>query len=104
MISRYTAARTHDVSVPYGGDMRKALARVTAKVPVMPSMTDRTVPVSLAREMYRGLPNAIWQEIPECRWAPYVRGHDPGQGQLPCESYRQSRRVTPTRRLPIFAA
>jgi homoserine O-acetyltransferase/O-succinyltransferase len=69
MISRYRAARTHDVSVPYGGDMRKALARVTAKVLVMPSMTDRTVPVSLAREMYRGLPNAIWQEIPS------IKGH-----------------------------
>lgn len=26
--------------------------------------------------------------LQECRWAPYVRGHDPGQGQLPCESYR----------------
>jgi homoserine O-acetyltransferase len=69
MLSRYAAARAHDVSVPYGGDMRKALARVTAKVLVMPSMTDRTVPVSLAREMYRGLPNAIWQEIPS------IKGH-----------------------------
>jgi homoserine O-acetyltransferase len=69
MLTRYAAARSHDVSVPYGGDMRKALARVTAKVLVMPSVTDRAVPISLAREMYRGLPNAIWQEIPS------IKGH-----------------------------
>jgi homoserine O-acetyltransferase/O-succinyltransferase len=69
LIARYAASRSHDVSAPYGGDMKKALARVTAKVLVMPSMTDRTVPISLAREMYRGLANAVWQEIPS------IKGH-----------------------------
>lgn len=64
MIWRYTASRNHDVSKPYGGDMRKALARVTAKALVMPSMTDRTVSVTLARELYRGLADAVWEEIP----------------------------------------
>ena len=32
-----------------------------------------------------------------CRWAPCVRGHGPGQGQLPCGSYRPPGRSAPRR-------
>jgi len=30
-----------------------------------------------------------------CRWAPCVRAHEPGQGQLPCEEYRPPGRICP---------
>jgi homoserine O-acetyltransferase len=69
IIWRYRASRSHDVAAPYGGDMAKALARVTARAHVMPSMSDRTVPGYLTREMYRGLKNAVFDEIPS------IKGH-----------------------------
>ncbi len=31
----------------------------------------------------------------KCRWAPFVRDHGPGQGQLPCGSYRPLGRIAP---------
>ena len=53
-----------DPSTPFGGDLGKALAQVKAKTLIMPSMTDRTLPTYLARELYRGIKNATYVEIP----------------------------------------
>ncbi len=72
MISRYRASKMHDASKPFGGDMMKALGQVKAKALLLPSMTDRTVPGYLTRELYKGLHDAIYAEIPT------IRGHSGG--------------------------
>lgn len=61
---RYNASRNFDVSTPYGGDMRKALARVTARALVVAGQDDRTIPAYLTRELYEGLSDAVWCEVP----------------------------------------
>lgn len=72
MMSRYRASKAHDVSKPFGGDMTKALGQVRARALLMPSMTDRTVPGYLTRELYKGLRHATYTEIPS------IRGHSAG--------------------------
>ncbi len=72
MISRYHASKMHDASKPFGGDMMKALGQVKAKALLLPSMTDRTVPGYLTRELYKGLRDAMYVEIPT------IRGHSGG--------------------------
>jgi len=69
---RYYASRGHDASKPFGGDMMKALGQVTAKALIVASMTDRTIPGYLTRELYRGLKDATYAEIPS------IRGHSAG--------------------------
>ena len=69
LIIRYNASRNHDVSAPYGGDMKGALGRVQAKVLMLTSQTDRTVPAYLSRELFAGLKSAQYVEIPT------IRGH-----------------------------
>lgn len=69
---RYSASREHDVSKPFGGDMMKALGQVKAKALILASMTDRTVPGYLTRELYHGLKDATYVEIPS------IRGHVAG--------------------------
>ena len=64
LLSRYHAASRFDPSTPFGGDLGKALAQVKAKALIMPSMTDRTLPTYLARELYRGIKNVTYVEIP----------------------------------------
>jgi homoserine O-acetyltransferase/O-succinyltransferase len=73
MLWRYYASRDFDASKPYGGDMMKALGRITAPVLLLPSMTDRTIPGYLTRELYRGLRGkVIYADIPS------IRGHSAG--------------------------
>ncbi|MBV9784811.1 MAG: alpha/beta fold hydrolase [Acidisphaera sp.] len=76
ILLRYLASRNHDASIPYGGDMRAALGRVTAKALMLVSMTDRTIPGYLSRELYAGLKDATWVEIPT------IRGHLGGAAPL----------------------
>jgi homoserine O-acetyltransferase len=64
LIYRYQATMNHDVSKPYGGDLMAALRRIKAKTLVMPGMTDRTLPPYMAREIYRGVKDAVYVEIP----------------------------------------
>ena len=61
---RYNASKNHDVSKPYGGDMTAALARVTARALIVAGQDDRTIPAYLTREMYEGLRDAVWSEVP----------------------------------------
>lgn len=72
MMSRYKASRLHDASKPFGGNMTTALGQIKAKALLMPSMTDRTVPGYLTRELYKGLREASYAEIPS------IRGHSAG--------------------------
>jgi len=52
--------------------MMKALGQVKAKALIVASMTDRTIPGYLTRELYRGLKDATYAEIPS------IRGHSAG--------------------------
>ncbi len=73
MLSRYMASRNFDASVPFGGDMMKALGQIKARALMLPSMTDRTIPGYLTRELYRGIRSpVIYAEIPS------IRGHSAG--------------------------
>jgi pimeloyl-ACP methyl ester carboxylesterase len=58
LIIRYLASRNFDASVPFGGDMKAALARIQAKTLLLTSQTDRTIPAYLSRELYAGIKNA----------------------------------------------
>ena len=69
LLWRYNASRHHDASKPYGGDMKAALARATAKCLLLVADTDRTIPGYLSRELCDGLANA------ECVTIPTIRGH-----------------------------
>jgi homoserine acetyltransferase len=65
---RYMASRNFDASVPFGGDMTKALGQIKARTLLLPSMTDRTIPGYLTRELYRGIRSlATNAEIPSIR-------------------------------------
>jgi homoserine acetyltransferase len=76
LIIRYLASRNHDASVPFGGDMKAALARIQAKTLLLTSQTDRTIPAYLSRELYAGIKNAQYIEIPT------IRGHLGGAAPL----------------------
>jgi homoserine O-acetyltransferase len=64
LLLRYNASRNFDASRPFGGDLMKALAQVKAMALIMPSVTDRTLPTYMARELYRGINKAEYVEIP----------------------------------------
>lgn len=64
LIYRYEATAKHDVANPFNGNLPEALGRIKAKALVMPSMTDRTLPPYMAREIYRGVKNSVYVEIP----------------------------------------
>jgi homoserine O-acetyltransferase len=66
---RYFASREHDIAKPFGGNLNAALAKIKAKSILLPSVTDRTLPPEGARELYRGLKDATYAEIPS------IRGH-----------------------------
>ncbi len=73
---RYEASRNHDASAPFGGDMKAALGRVQAKTLLLTSQTDRTIPAYLSRELFAGVKNAQYVEIPT------IRGHLGGAAPL----------------------
>ena len=63
LLLRYAAARVHDISKPFAGDMKAALSRVKAKALVMPCSTDRTLPAFLAKEIADGVAGATYVEL-----------------------------------------
>jgi homoserine O-acetyltransferase len=64
LILRYAASRTHDVSVPFGGDMAAALARITAPTLILPSASDRLLGIEGARRIRDGVKQSSYIEIP----------------------------------------
>ncbi|MDQ3259459.1 MAG: alpha/beta fold hydrolase [Pseudomonadota bacterium] len=64
LIYRYQATRNHDVGQPFGGNTLEALGRIKAKTLIMPGMSDRTIPSYMAREIYRGVKDSVYVEIP----------------------------------------
>ncbi len=65
LLLRYDASRNFDASKPFGGDLAKALAQIKAKALIMPGMTDRTLPTYMARELYRGIKEAVAVSRPD---------------------------------------
>lgn len=83
---RYNASRNHDVSKPYGGDMRAALARVTAKALIVAGQDDRTIPGYLTREMHDGLKDAVWVEVPSDK-GHLATSQPPGTREYACVAH-----------------
>jgi homoserine O-acetyltransferase/O-succinyltransferase len=64
LMYRYQATSNHDVGQPFGGDWLRALGKIKAKTLIMPGMTDRTLPTYMARDIYRGVKDSVYVEIP----------------------------------------
>lgn len=67
LIRRYQASAGHDVSLPFGGNMATALARVRAALLVMPTSSDRLLGLESAREIARHVRKAEYAEVPSAR-------------------------------------
>jgi homoserine O-acetyltransferase len=67
LIRRYQASSSHDVSVPFRGDMTAALSRVEAGVLVLPTTSDRLLGLESAREIARIVRRAEYAEVPSER-------------------------------------
>lgn len=63
-IRRYQASSSHDVSLPFGGDLAQALARVRASTLIMPTATDRLLGV---RRRARSPGWCAMPRTPRCR-------------------------------------
>lgn len=74
LIRRYEASSGHDITVPFNGDMRAALARVQIPLLIMPTTTDRLLGVTGARSIATHAANAVYAEINSARghlgWRP----------------------------------
>jgi len=66
-IRRYQASAGHDVTLPFGGDLERALSRVTARMLLLPVATDRLLGVASALEMARHVRGARVAEIASAR-------------------------------------
>ena len=64
LVLRFAAYRAHDVAVPFEGDMRAALAKVTAPTLLLANASDRLVGIDGARRIRDGIPKATYGEIP----------------------------------------
>jgi len=69
LIRRYQASSRHDVAQPFGGDLRQALARITAPLLVLPCLQDRLLGLEGARQIAEGVPGA------RCEVIDSLRGH-----------------------------
>ena len=62
-LKRYQASASHDVSLPFGGDMAAALARVQARTLLVPTSSERLLGAVSAGELQRGIVGARLAEI-----------------------------------------
>jgi len=51
LIMRYNASSSHDVTIPFKGDLKAALSRINVPVLMIPSATDRLIPAYLTKEL-----------------------------------------------------
>ena len=66
-IRRYQASSSHDVALPFGGDLAAALACVRAPALLLPSSTERLLGIDSAREIARLVRGATLVEVPSAR-------------------------------------
>ncbi len=69
LIMRYHASGEHDVSKPFGGDVKKALSRIEVPVLAISSSSDRLIPAYLTQELVENLPHVTPATLPT------IRGH-----------------------------
>lgn len=63
LLRRYQTSTAHDVAAPFGGDLLRALARVDARVLVMPCAQDRLLGLQGASEIAAGIRGAHYRVI-----------------------------------------
>lgn len=63
-IRRYEASASHDIGEKFSGNIALALSRVKARLLILPSSTDRLLPVKMAQEIASHVVNATYCEIP----------------------------------------
>ncbi|MGB3070441.1 MAG: alpha/beta fold hydrolase [Ottowia sp.] len=66
-IRRYEASAGHDIGIPFGGDMAQALSRIAARMLILPSSTDRLLPLDSARIIASHVAHARYVEVPSDR-------------------------------------
>ena len=84
-LKRYQASASHDVSLPFGGDMAAALARVQARTLLVPASSERLLGAASAGELRRGIRGARLAAIQT------DRGH---LGWRAVEGARESREIS----------
>lgn len=62
-IRRYEASASHDIAVPFDGQVRLALSRVTTRVLILPTNTDRLLPLASAKQIAEGIAQARYVEV-----------------------------------------
>ena len=76
LVRRYQASSAHDVSKPFGGDLKKALSQVNARVLVLPCSQDRLLGLENAKEIAQGIQGAHYFEVDSNKghlaWRPVV--------------------------------
>ena len=76
LVRRYQASSAHDVSAPFGGDLQKAMAKVKARVLVLPCSQDRLLGLQNATEIAKGIKGATCVEVDSNKghlaWRPLV--------------------------------
>ena len=76
LVRRYQASSAHDVSKPFGRDLKKALSQVKARVLVLPCSQDRLLGLDNAKEIAQGIKGAHWFEVDSNKghlaWRPVV--------------------------------
>lgn len=63
LVLRYAAYRAHDIGAPYDGDVKAALARVTAPTLIVASASDRLLGANGARFVGDGIRQSSYAEI-----------------------------------------
>jgi homoserine O-acetyltransferase/O-succinyltransferase len=92
---RYLASREHDASAPFEGDMSRALGRIRAHALVMPSATDRVLPLFGAHELRDGIERVTYAEIPS------IMGH---MAQNPADTTSMEHRFVAAKLAEFLAA
>lgn len=76
LVRRYQASSAHDVSKPFGGDLKKALSQVKTRVLVLPCSQDRLLGLENAKEIAQGIEGAHYFEVDSNKghlaWRPAV--------------------------------
>ena len=66
-VRRYQASASHDVGVPFQGDLARALAQVRARTLVMPTSTERLLGSDSGRHLANHIAGAMLVEVPTDR-------------------------------------
>ena len=63
LLKRYQASSRHDVSAPFGGNLKQALTRIKAKTLVLPCTQERLLSLEGARQIAAGIQHARYAPV-----------------------------------------